>query len=117
MFGFMQEYLKTLAGDPVLSRFRAAVYALYGARIHSVVLYGSRARGQAGPESDYDIIVFLNDFTLRERHQEIKRLSQITADIITETGELVSALPYPAESYQARTPFMHEIRRDAVYVP
>ena len=40
----MQEHSETLAGDPVLSRFRAAVSALYGARIHSVVLYGSRAR-------------------------------------------------------------------------
>ena len=75
-----------------------------------------RARGQAGPESDYDIIVFLKDFTVRERHREIKRLSRITADIITETGELVSALPYPAEAYQACTPLMHEVRRDAVYV-
>lgn len=100
--------------DPVLTRFRAAVAGLYGDRIERVVLYGSRARGEALPDSDYDVLVFLKDFGLRDRHREIKRLSQITADIITDTGELVSALPYPAGSYDERTPLMHEVRRDGV---
>jgi uncharacterized protein len=35
------------AGDPILKRFRAAPDALYGDRIERVVLYGSRARGDA----------------------------------------------------------------------
>ncbi len=32
---------------------------MYGARIKRVVLYGSRARGDHRPDSDYDIAVFL----------------------------------------------------------
>ena len=39
----------------VLSKFRAALNDLYGNRIERVVLYGSRARGDARPDSDYDI--------------------------------------------------------------
>ena len=35
------------AGDPILKRFRATLDALYGDRIERVVLYGSRARGDA----------------------------------------------------------------------
>src|SRR5580692_12096391 len=35
------------AGDPILKRFRASLDALYGDRIERVVLYGSRARGDA----------------------------------------------------------------------
>jgi uncharacterized protein len=35
------------ADDPVLIRFRAALDALYGERIERVVLFGSRARGDA----------------------------------------------------------------------
>jgi uncharacterized protein len=38
--------------DPVLARFRAAVARLYGDRLERVVLFGSRARGEARPDSD-----------------------------------------------------------------
>jgi uncharacterized protein len=44
--------------DPILVRFRSALEALYGDRIERVVLFGSRARGDAHPESDYDVAVF-----------------------------------------------------------
>jgi predicted nucleotidyltransferase len=45
--------------DPILSRFRAALDKTYGERVERVVLFGSRARGDARPDSDYDIAVFL----------------------------------------------------------
>ena len=37
--------------DPILQRFRAALDALYGDRIERVVLFGSRARGEAREDS------------------------------------------------------------------
>jgi len=51
----------SVLADPVLIRFRAALEALYGERLERVVLFGSRARGDARPDSDYDIAVFLHD--------------------------------------------------------
>ena len=45
--------------DPILSRFRAALQEVYGERIERVVLFGSRARGDFQPDSDYDVAVFL----------------------------------------------------------
>jgi predicted nucleotidyltransferase len=100
--------------DPVLARFRAAVAELYGDRLERIVLFGSRARGEARPDSDYDILVFLKDFGLSDRHTEIGQLSHITADILQDTGALIAALPYPAGAYAARTPLMHEIRREGL---
>jgi uncharacterized protein len=47
--------------DPVLNQFRTAVTARYGDRVERIVLFGSRARGDQRPDSDYDIAVFLND--------------------------------------------------------
>jgi predicted nucleotidyltransferase len=44
--------------NPVLRRFRAALDEVYGARVERVVLYGSRARGEARRDSDYDVAVF-----------------------------------------------------------
>ena len=46
--------------NPVLLNFRAALEKMYGERIDRVVLYGSQARGDASPDSDYDVAVFLN---------------------------------------------------------
>ena len=47
--------------DPVLTRFRAALDKVYGKRVERVVSFGSRARGEARSDSDYDIAVFLRN--------------------------------------------------------
>ena len=94
----------------VLSKFRAALDELYGSRIERVVLFGSRARGDGGEDSDYDVAVFLKE--LGDRWQEIDRLVEIETDILWETGAVINALPFQAGAYRERTPLMHEIRRE-----
>ena len=96
--------------DPILSQFRSALDQLYGARIERVVLYGSRARGDAPPDSDYDVAVFLKDIS--DRWQEIDRLVEAQTTLLFATGAVINALPFRAGSYQDRTPLMHEIRRE-----
>ena len=98
--------------DPILARFRAALDELYGERLERVVLFGSRARGDAHADSDYDVAVFLNGLT--DRWDEARRLSVIETDILSETGAFIHAMPYAAGSYRRRTPLMHEIRREGV---
>ncbi len=100
------------ADDPVLVRFRAALDALYGDRLERVVLFGSRARGDAREDSDYDVAVFLKD--LSNRWHELDRLADLTTDIIDETGAVVHALPYRADAYRDRTSLMREIRIEGV---
>jgi predicted nucleotidyltransferase len=100
------------ADDPVLIRFRAALDALYGERIERVVLFGSRARGDARADSDYDVAVFLKE--LNDRWNELDRLADLGTNILDENGEFIHAMPYRAVSYTERTPLMHEIRADGV---
>ena len=76
----------------------------------SGVLFGSRARGDARPDSDYDVAVFLRD--MADRFAEMDRLADPGTDICDETGEFVHAMPYRAGSYTERTPLMHELRRE-----
>ena len=103
---------QAIAADPILKRFRAALDAIYGDRIERVVLFGSRARGDARPDSDYDVAVFLKDLT--DRWHEMNCLADLGADLLDETGEFIHAMAYRAGSYAERTPLMHEIRREGV---
>jgi len=97
-----------LSRDTVLSRFRTALGEAYGDRLARVVLYGSRARGDYRPDSDYDIAVFLRD--VPDRGLEMHRLADIETDILYDTGALINALPFPADAYREQTGFMHEVR-------
>jgi predicted nucleotidyltransferase len=98
--------------DPILKRFRAAVTEIYGDRVARVVLFGSRARGDAEPDSDYDVAVFLRD--LPDRFAELDRLADLSTDILDETGQFIHAMPYRADAYNERTPLMHEIHADGI---
>lgn len=102
------------ARDPVLLRFRAALDAACGDRIERVVLFGSRARGDARPDSDYDVAVFLRGYHGFGR--ELDFLVEIETEILSETGALISALPFPEGSYEDRTGLMHEMRREGIDV-
>jgi predicted nucleotidyltransferase len=98
--------------NAVLKRFRAAVTEIYGDRVERVVLYGSRARGDNKPDSDYDIAVFIKDSG--SFYDESGRLAAITTDILEDTGAVISATPFPAGAYRERTGFMHELRKDGL---
>jgi predicted nucleotidyltransferase len=94
--------------DPVLERLRKSLRTLYGERLERIVLFGSRARGDAGPDSDYDIAVFLRDLT--DRWGEARRLSVIETDILADTGAFVHSDAVPrrfiprADATDARDP-------------
>jgi predicted nucleotidyltransferase len=102
----------TVTDAPILVRLRKALDEMYGNRLERVVLYGSRARGGAHADSDYDVAVFLHD--MADRGPELHRLANLSTDIIDETGELVHAMPYRAAAYNKRTPLVREIRREGV---
>jgi uncharacterized protein len=98
--------------DPILRRFRAALSELYGDRLERVVLFGSRARGDAREDSDYDIAVFLTDFG--PFWDEVDRLVDVETDLLYDTGAVTNSMPYRAGAYHDRTSLMREIRREGI---
>ena len=93
-------------------RFRVIVTEIYGDRLERVVLYGSRARGENRPDSDYDVAIFLRD--LSERATEMSRIAEVETDILYDTGAVINALPFPTDAYRERTGFMSELRKDGL---
>jgi predicted nucleotidyltransferase len=104
--------MSTLLDDPILKRLRAALDHMYGDRIERVVLFGSRARGDAREDSDYDVAVFLRD--LSDRWNELDRLADLRTGFLEDFGVFIDAKPYPAGGHRDRTTLMQEIRREGV---
>lgn len=77
-----------------------------------ILVYGSVARGTAGPESDIDIIIIVKNNPVGAQ----KALSSLAFDIMLETGEYISPQVMRPEDLQRDTIFLHNIKEEAVHV-
>ncbi len=100
------------AHEVVVAAIRDGVRRLYGKELTSTVLYGSRARGDCRPDSDYDVAVFLD--TVGDLDRELTRLAELAWEIQRATGAIVSFLPFPASSRGDRNLPMNAIRAEGV---
>jgi predicted nucleotidyltransferase len=98
--------------EPILESFREALAELYGSELDRVVLFGSRARGDANEDSDYDIAVFLKH--IADLRAEWDRLADLRVRFLDAGGPFIDAIPFHVSDYDKRTPLMHEIRKDGV---
>jgi predicted nucleotidyltransferase len=101
-----------LKDDPILVRFRRAVREVYGGRLDRIVLFGSRARGDHRPDSDYDIAVFIRDHG--SFWDETGRLARVEEAILLDSGKVINSLPFPAGTHRKHTAFMGELREDGL---
>jgi uncharacterized protein len=100
--------------EPVLRRLKAELERLYGDRLERVLLFGSRARGDARPDSDWDVAVFLRGYD--ENRDEASPLTDFTFDLLVDEGIDLSVKLFAPEELHRRTPLTHEIRREGVPV-
>lgn len=70
--------------------YKRRVVQAFDGRVAKVVLYGSRARGDARPDSDWDIAVFLIG---EPTSDDLDRLSDLGTDLLYETGQFIQPLP------------------------
>jgi len=72
--------------DAVAVEFAYRVRERLGPRVRKVVLFGSRARGDARDDSDYDVVVVRRSRDVRET------LLEIEMDLLDRHGSLVACL-------------------------
>ena len=102
------------AEEPVLRRLKAELARLYGPRLERVILFGSRARGDARPDSDWDVAVILKGYD--GGPAEADQLADLGYDLLLETGAVLSLKPFAPEALEQRTLFMHNLRHEGVPV-
>jgi predicted nucleotidyltransferase len=99
-----------ISSDPIVSSFRTALAETYGDRVERAVLFGSRARGDARPDSGYDVAVFIREPD--RSFGDVIRLVELGTDILMDTGAVISARPFRAGACNEPMPPMQEIQRE-----
>jgi type III restriction enzyme len=94
-----------------LADFTAALRDLYGSRLDSVVLYGSRARGEAELLSDIDTLVVLKE--CEDFWAEFDRICPIASRVCLDHGVVISARPSSVKELAGSgSPLFLNIRRE-----
>ncbi|HET6567017.1 MAG TPA: nucleotidyltransferase domain-containing protein [Rhodothermales bacterium] len=96
-----------------LDEARARLRALYGDRLRRVILYGSQARGDAGPESDVDVLVVLEGPL--DVYAETKQLSRLSVELMDQYGFFFAFMPYEKSTFQYRpSSFISVVREEGM---
>jgi predicted nucleotidyltransferase len=101
--------------DQILKEYRQRLIILLGTQLDSLVLYGSQARGEAGPGSDIDVLCIMKkpfDYS-----GLIRRTSQATSEISLKYDVVISRVFVTRDPYIAQaTPFLMNIHKEQVAV-
>jgi len=103
-----------MVASPLLDEIRNRLSHAYGSRLTSVVLFGSEARGQAGPESDIDLLVVLERL-VGDYGEELERGLIAVYPVALRLGRRVSVKLLAREEYEnGDSPLLREVRRSGV---
>jgi len=104
--------------DPIveesISRYVSRIRDAFGDSINQVVLFGSYARGEAGPESDIDLMVITNDASWDTEY----RLITMGYQLFPETGVMLSVKVRTSGEFDqsGNISFLRNVKQDGVVV-
>ena len=91
--------------------YKRRAEAVLPGRVARVILYGSRARGDAHDESDWDIAVFLKGHVGAD---ERDALSDVGASVLLDTGAVIQTAAFPEDRLSDPGAFLESIRSQGI---
>ena len=106
----MQDKLRTILAD-----LRQQMQALYAERLAALLLYGSRARGDAASDSDIDVLVVLRGDV--SPGLEVDRTLDIVTELSSSHDEVITCIFVSDHEFaQHDSPLLLNVRREGVPV-
>ena len=103
-----------MSGDfkSLLRELKAGLAVLYGQRLRGVYLYGSYARGDYDAESDFDLLIVLDDFS--SYGAEVDRAAELGAALSLQYGVSISQVFLREQEWlTGDSPFLRSVRDEA----
>lgn len=100
------------ANDPALTAFEAAIRERLGDHLTQIILYGSRARGDNDPDSDYDLLLVVDEVT-----PEVNRIiDDVAGDCFCEYSRLFPVIAVSEERFKndLYEPLLINVRREGI---
>lgn len=99
----------------VMHRLKSELTDIYGERLKAIYLFGSYARGEAGEESDVDVLIVLD--RVDNYSVEIERTGGVVSELSLELGTTISRVFVSEHRWLTdRTNFFLNVREEAMSV-
>lgn len=99
----------------ILQTLRAKLEQVLGEKVQAVYLFGSRARGDAAPDSDVDVLIVVRGAF--DYWDLLGRTSEVVSALSLQHDVVISRCFVTQEQFErGQSPFMLNVRREAVPV-
>lgn len=98
--------------DETLQHFLREIKLRVGVRLKKIILFGSKARGDDAPNSDYDCLAVVDVVT-----RDIKEvIDELAGELLFEHNAVFSIFPISESAYLRKSfdPFLKNIRSEGV---
>jgi predicted nucleotidyltransferase len=98
--------------DKILRSFLEKIKDYFGDHLQKVILFGSMARQDFSPESDYDLLLIFDE--IKEETKDF--VEDLASEILVEHGKLLSTLLLSQQQFEQMRfePFIINAQREGV---
>ena len=106
----------TVSEQEWLNAYREALTARFSGKVEEVVIYGSKARGDSGPDSDLDVLLIVAD-----KAEDLKWPMRRVGYLLAATSDAVpSIMAYTRAAWdrlaESGSPYRRNVERDGIRV-